>query len=210
MIKCLYDLSIFRLMVFIRTVKIFLIIISIPILSNCNRNSAFHTDETLFDTTVILNISFLDLSTNKIPDSIFQMQNLKELSIWGMPCDDSISCDDNCWRPQLIPTAIKNLQHLEKLEFVYSDIHSIPIELTELKNLKYLELTNNIYLTDLDNISKMDNLEVLGLNGCNISKVPGSFSKLRRLEILGLTRNNLNDEERERIIKALPDCQIFF
>jgi len=73
-----------------------------------------------------------------IPDSVFEMRNLKTLSITGMDCD-YIILDDNgeevkdCWMIREIPRRIKGLQELEHLELSLNAIAKIPKEIRGLK-----------------------------------------------------------------------------
>ncbi len=163
-----------------------------------------------FDTISTIKLFTLKLKDNQIPDSIFKMPNLKEISIWGMPDSIKIENDKECWQINDLPAKIKTLKKLEKLEIRYNQIQNIPIELAELKYLTQLDLEGSSSLSNIENITMLNNLEVLGLNFCNITKLPDNIYLLKKLEILGLVGNNINQKERERIVKALPGCQVFF
>ena len=167
------------------------------------------------DTTTIYYSSTAQLKSRYIPDSVFQMTNLRHLSIQGMDCDyrqvDEKGNDiTNCWMIIEIPPQIKNLKYLETLQLNVNAINKIPFELTELKNLKSLDLTDNSELSDIDNVVNLEKLEILCLNGCNISRMPEKIGQLEKLKSLGLAGNNISETEKERIKRALPNCEIYF
>ena len=148
------------------------------------------------------------LKSNKIPDSVFRMTKLRHLAISGMDCD--YGDKTNCWDINEIPAGLKNLKDLKTLRLTVDAIASIPLELTELKNLKLFDLSDNAGLTSFDNIAKCQSLEYLYLYGCGLTKLPDNIGDLKNLKELGLVGNNLDNTERTRITKALPNCIIKF
>ncbi len=167
------------------------------------------------DTTTIFISSTRELKSGLIPDSVFQMTNLRHLSIQGMDCDYRIRDDKGnditkCWMIGEIPSKIKNLKKLEFLQLNVNAISAIPIELAELKYLKTLDLTDNLNLSNIDVIVKLENLEDLSLNGCNIRKLPEKIEQLKKLKALGLSGNPIEQKEKDRIKKSLPNCRIYF
>jgi Leucine-rich repeat (LRR) protein len=149
-----------------------------------------------------------ELKNNKIPDSIFQMTNLLHLSITGMDCDYGDRA--NCWMIKEIPNEIKNLKKLTTLRLTLNSVSTIPNGLTELNNLTLIDLTDNAGLNNIDNLAKLQNLEYLYLNGCGLTKLPDNIGDLKYLKKLGLVGNHLDNRERARIKKALPNCIIVF
>src|SRR5258705_5692559 len=73
------------------------------------------------------------LKSNSIPDSVFEMTSLRHLTIIGMDCD--YGDHTHCWGITEIPIEIKNLKKLTTLSLNVNAIRTIPIELSELKNL---------------------------------------------------------------------------
>jgi hypothetical protein len=163
-------------------------------------------DRANLDTTY--STSTQQLKSNKIPDSVFRMTKLRHLAINGMDCD--YGDNKNCWGISEIPAGIKNLKDLTTLRLTVDAIASIPIELTELKNLKLFDLSDNAGLTSFDNIARCQSLEYLYLYGCGLTKLPDNIADLKNLKELGLLGNNLDNTERTRIKKALPNCIIKF
>lgn len=177
-------------------------------LTSCSENqqkksvaNSNHMD-TLYQTTT------RELKSNQIPDSVFTMQNLRNLSIQGMDCDYGKSTD--CWMISEIPSNIKNLAALTSISFTVNAIKKIPDEIILLKHLKSIDLSDNAGLTDFTTVTKLDSLEVLYLAGCGISKLPADIGKLKQLKTLGLQGNSIDSTERLRIKTALPGCTILF
>jgi Leucine-rich repeat (LRR) protein len=125
-----------------------------------------------------------------------------------MDCDYGDST--NCWGITEIPGAVKGLKDLVSLRLTVNAIAAIPIELTELDNLKLVDLSDDAGLRDLNNISKCKSLQYLYLYGCGLSKLPDNIGELINLKDLGLTGNNFSKDEQARIKKALPNCKIRF
>jgi Leucine-rich repeat (LRR) protein len=126
-----------------------------------------------------------------------------------MDCD--YSPHPNCWMISEIPAKIKNLRELTSLRLTLTAISSIPFELTALKHLKLLDLTDgSLANCNLDNISGITSLEYLYLYGCGLSKLPADIGHLINLKELGLAGNNFAADEQARIRKSLPHCLVKF
>ena len=178
------------------------------IITSCStkRASTDHVNTAKGDTTY--STSTRQLKSNKIPDSVFQMIDLRHLSINGMDCDNGDTT--NCWRIKEIPIEIKNLVKLTTLRLPVNAVSTIPAGLTELKNVRLIDLTDNAGLNNVDNLTRLQSLEYLYLYGCGLTKLPDKLGDLKNLKELGLVGNNLDNTERTRIRKALPNCIIRF
>ena len=172
-------------------------------------------ENTYYDTITVYYNNTSKLKNEFIPDSVFQLYNLIELSIQGMDCDYRLS-DENgnditeCWMISEIPLQIKNLKKLEQLRLNVNAITKIPKEIVELKNLKSIDLNDNMGLSDISYLMKLENLEELGLYGCGLTKLPPNIGELHKLKYLGLSGNQIDSIELNRIKKALPNCKIYF
>ncbi len=146
------------------------------------------------------------LRSNKIPASVFQLKNLRTLSIKGMDCD--YGDHNTCWMISEIPAQIVQLQQLERLYLPVNALTMIPAELGSLPKLKCLDLSDNPGLSAVDNVTKIQGLEQLYLYGCALTSLPKNVGALKKLKKLGLTGNNLPGAEQVRIKRVLPNCEI--
>jgi hypothetical protein len=176
----------------------------INIRSTTKKTSSFNFSKT--DT--VYSASTKQLRSNHIPDSVFQMTNLKHLAIQGMDCDRGDHKD--CWGISEIPIQVKNLKQLKTLSLTVNSIDTIPIELAALKKLISIDFSDNGGFQNIDNITKIESLQNLYLYGCGLTRLPGNIGDLKNLKELGLVGNNFEKEEKERIKKALPGCRIKF
>jgi hypothetical protein len=148
-----------------------------------------------------------DLKSNFIPDSVFEMRNLKILSITGMDCDYG---SDSCWSIRDLPARIGQLVNLEELILQVDEIPRLPEEVGRLQKLKRLILSDNGPTLDLTNITRISNLEYLNLDGCELERLPDRIGDLKHLRELEAVGNNFSPAERARIKKALPGCKVRF
>lgn len=174
----------------------------------CSTTTAkfYSTDTAHSDTTYAT--STRQLKSDRIPDSVFRMTELRHLSINGMDCD--YGDRTNCWMIKVIPSDIKNLKNLTTLRLTLNAIKTIPNELADLKNLSLIDLTDNASLTNINSLTKLSNLEYLYLYGCGLTKLPDDISDMQNLKVLGLAGNHLDKVEQTRVKKALPNCDIKF
>lgn len=174
----------------------------------CSTTTAKHFSANNAQNDTTYTASTQQLKSDKIPDSVFQLTELRHLSINGMDCD--YGDRTNCWMIKVIPTAIRNLKNLTTLRLTLNAITTIPNELTHLNNLTLIDLTDNAGLTNIDNLTKLPNLMYLYLYGCGLTKLPDNVGDLKNLKELGLVGNHLNKAEQTRIKKTLPNCDIKF
>jgi Leucine-rich repeat (LRR) protein len=165
-----------------------------------------HADAVHSDTTYTT--STQQLKSDRIPDSVFELTELRNLSINGMDCDYGDST--NCWMLKEIPTDIKNLKNLTTLRLTLNAIKTIPNELADLKNLSLIDLTDNAALTNINSLTKLSNLKYLYLYGCGLTKLPENIGEMQNLKVVGLAGNHIDKAEQSRIKKALPNCDFKF
>jgi len=207
--------------------KLSCIVLFLLLLNACSqksRNSILETSDVsksqnkynlALDTITIYSNRTDLMRSDSIPDSVFEMTNLKSLSITGSDCDFIVTDDEGnditeCWMLGEIPKEIANLNKLEYLQLNVNTIREIPKEIVELKKLKILDLTDNLGLEDIENIVLLENLEELYLFGCHLRKLPNDISRLKKLKKIGLAGNNFNEKEKARIKQALPNCEVTF
>jgi len=91
-----------------------------------------------------------------------------------------------------LPADIKRLTKLKSLRIKHTSITSLPDEVMYLKNLTSLVVTHS-RLKVIENISELSNLKRLDLTHNNIKKIPTSISNLKKLEYLYLKENRINE-----------------
>lgn len=178
------------------------------------KESQLQAQKIFLDTIYIANTDML--KSNHIPDSVFQMKNLKQLWISGKDCDMGGPHNDNkpndgikCWMINYIPPEIGNLTELDTLGLTLGVFGKFPAEISKLKKLRYLDLTDS-YMSNIDNLTSLKSLNRLLLYGCGLSKLPDNIGELTNLKFIGLLGNSLDSFEINRIRKALPDCEVYY
>ena len=71
-------------------------------------------------------------------------------------------------------------------------------------------LSNNQLQALPESLTKLDHLELLVLSKNQIEKMPHQLGQLKELRTLILSGNPLTEQEKKRIQKALPKCDIRF
>lgn len=171
--------------------------------------------KTIPDTTTFFATSTFRIKSGIIPDSIFQMDQLRVLSITGMDCDYRVH-DKNgnditqCWSVHELSPKIGNLVQLETLLLPQNSIAELPESMNKLQRLKKFDLTDNAALKKINVLTQLPALEELYLYGCQLTQLPENIGALRNLKQLGLTGNYLSKIELARIKKALPNCTVIF
>lgn len=183
----------------------------------CSAQTQIAKTEILDNTDTIYVTNTDLLKSDKIPDSVFKMKNLKMLFVGGRECCFGIHDDNNpnrntkCWRIRQVSPEIKNLTKLDSLFLTLSIFEKFPDEISSLKQLRYIDLTDNENLKSIDNLIPLSNLNELLLFGCtDLYKLPANIGKLKKLKRLGLTGTNIDSIELARIKKALPNCVILY
>ncbi|MCA6519320.1 MAG: leucine-rich repeat domain-containing protein, partial [Pseudanabaena sp. M110S1SP2A07QC] len=113
-----------------------------------------------------------------IPQEIFQLINLKELSI-----------EFNLITQ--IPDEIANLANLTTLKFHFNQITTIPDVIAKLSNLTSLNLSSNKITVIPDAIAKLSNLTSLNLSDNQITAIPDAIANLANLTTLSLNSNQI-------------------
>ncbi len=89
-----------------------------------------------------------------------------------------------------IPQEIVNIESLKYLSISNCELTSFK-NITDLRNLQYLNLTNNKINIIPRNIEKLSNLQYLELTGNLIQQLPKQLKKLKSLKFLSLDFNQL-------------------
>lgn len=127
--------------------------------------------------------SFAQLRT--IPDEVFELENLKVLSVCGW--------DDQQTGITEIAQGIARLRNLEMLILSNNQIETLPDELFELVSLKRLYLDGNRIATLSSGIAKLKNLVTLDLAKNRLTVLPPRLGEMQSLENLILHDNLLRE-----------------
>ncbi len=127
--------------------------------------------------------------------------------------------------------ALNNKTKVEALDLSNQNLKKVPVEVSELKYLKFISLKGNqlkelpqfiyhnqkiqtLLLTSnrsirIDSkIGEISNLKVLSLLDCNLDELPKAIFDLKELRYLLIAGNNFNLEQIETFRKNLPYCKI--
>ncbi len=122
-----------------------------------------------------------------IPSSIGQLQNLKELKLYGAIDPREIgNCDTTIPQSKIksLPREIANLKSLEVLDLGRNGLQSVPPQIAYLNKLKILRLDWNDVQEIPDFISNLTNLQEISINGNHrIVKLPNSLRNFKKLNV---------------------------
>ena len=125
----------------------------------------------------------------------FDDKNISDISpLMGFIYAQALTLPNN--QIKVIPDAIKNLTHLEYLDFNMNQIEGIPSNIGNLTNLRYLLLSYNQIEIVPNSIGNLTNLKSLILNDNLIEDFPNSFGNLTSLQYLDFNNN---------YIEVIPD-----
>ena len=140
-----------------------------------------------------------------ISESIKDLQSLKSLNltwthlnyfpkvVFKMP---QLICLDLAFRNSsvIVDTLTHNfsmLPNLELLSLISCKLNDVPDQVTRMRRLKYLDLSQNSIEILSDSIGKLDSLIDLDLSQNKIDHLPGNLRNLKYLENLSLNNNQL-------------------
>ncbi|TAE00478.1 MAG: leucine-rich repeat domain-containing protein [Bacteroidetes bacterium] len=102
---------------------------------------------------------------------------------------------------------------IENLTYLYlckSNLSHLPAEIGQLKNLTDLDLQNNQLSHLPTEIGQLGNLIKLFLHCNQLSHLPAEIGQLENLRYLYLGGNQFSEQEKIRIRKLLPNCNVDF
>jgi Leucine-rich repeat (LRR) protein len=142
-----------------------------------------------------LNYDALD----SIPSEFGNLVRLRKLSLYG----NSLS---------YLPDSFSNLIQLESLVLGKNNFTEIPPSIQRLPRLKYLSIDQNrIQLTesDIDILSELPAIEYIDISeNPEILETPSNISKLDGIKTILLKKTKLTHDEREKMLKALPNSRL--
>lgn len=164
----------------------------------------------------VLSMSCLE-DLQVLPDSIGQLTKLKELNI-----DNGNGCAMN----PALPETFGNLQSLEKLVlfgaqdprmpddgFKPAEHRRFPKTMSNLKNLRLLDLGRNGYATLPSFVGDLPNLTTLGLAFNDLHDLPDFLNKLPKLKRISLSENRAithNAAKKKALQRRFPGIKFDF
>ncbi|EMM95926.1 leucine rich repeat protein [Leptospira interrogans serovar Zanoni str. LT2156] len=109
-----------------------------------------------------------------------------------------------------LPIEIGQLKNLQRLYLNHNQLITLPEEIGQLQNLQRLYLMDNQLTILSKEIGQLQNLQVLNLSYNQLKTLPKEIEQLKNLQTLYLNNNQLSFQEKEKIRKLLPKCQIKF
>jgi Leucine-rich repeat (LRR) protein len=190
-----------------KNLSLFIYILIVSFTMSCNEKAKIQANDIQFALKNIEKVNKLtimnDSKYNSFPQEIYKLEKLNVLIFIGSECDNG---DPKCMNITQIPKGLKRLSNLKELILVMNNIKIITDEINDLKNLEYLDLSNNPSI-NVDNLSNA-NLKVLNLNGCNLKKIPKGIIKMKKLKGLGLEGNFIEESTIRELKIKFPNCEI--
>ena len=122
-----------------------------------------------------------NLDSVVLPDNVFELNSLEIIKLFG---NNLISLPDN----------LKNITQLRELYIGENDFSNFPDVILEMTFLEKLSFPNNhTKLSIPSNISNLKNLKYLGLNWNKIDSLPNSIGELDSLQMIYVNNNNLSN-----------------
>ena len=151
--------------------------IRLLIIVNCDGSCTFDFSQ-LQPHIESLTISNCDLHSTELPESIFSMATLENLSITK---SNTAKVSDK----------LSRLSHLESLRINSTKIRKLPDTIGKLQKLRYLSCSQNLLEHLPDQMGSLLNLELLDLEQNKLEKLTPALGLLNRLKTLKYSRNPL-------------------
>jgi Leucine-rich repeat (LRR) protein len=90
----------------------------------------------------------------------------------------------------------------------YAGTRTIPESIGNLTKLKKLALYGNQISTLPGSIQNLTGLEELYVDLNPIERLPDDIGRLKNLKMLGVAKTGINESEKSRIQKLVPNCKI--
>jgi Leucine-rich repeat (LRR) protein len=109
-----------------------------------------------------------------------------------------------------LPLVLTELTQLEEISLSTNKLEFIGPEIGRLKNLRILIMNNNRLKELPREIGQLENLLYLEVGNNQLTTFPTEIENLKQLQELHIERNRLDDAEKARLKRLLPNCVIHF
>ncbi len=151
-------------------------------------------------------INGLPLITNNSVVLNFDNQKLRDLPA-NLPQNvENISISSN--RLRNFPQGITNFKQLKVLNLSNNSISEVKFDFGNTPQLRWLDLSNNKIKSLDETIGKASNLEYLDLSDNKLKTIPMSITNLKRLKVLNLKNNRLPFSSIKTILQSLPNTNV--
>lgn len=161
----------------------------------CERNQIDHLPESIINMTNLVN---LKVNENRIKSLPKNFSNLSKLN--------SLNINDN--EIVNLPDDIFSMESLEEILAYGNPIESLPECKTKNVKLFWVACSDGKIKSIPKSIYMLEQLEYLNLKNNQITTIPDELGQLKNLKTLILTGNPISAEEKERIMKLLPNTEI--
>ncbi len=147
------------------------------------------------DSVLVLSLWMLDLK--ELSPEIAQLTHLQWLEL-------------NHNQLKNLPDELAQLEYLQILKVEHNQFQQFPEVIFQLKNLKELNFHQNQLASLPENIDQLQKLEYLDIHDNQIQKLPTTLQNLPHLKFLNLAANPIDEAEKKRIQKLLPQVEIYW
>jgi Leucine-rich repeat (LRR) protein len=145
----------------------------------------------------VLSIDVASQGLSKLPRKLNRLDKIVSINLLGNEFKS-------------LPIVLTKLTTLDEISLSSNDLTAVTSKIGRLKNLRILIMNNN-QLTELPpEIGEITNLLYLEIGNNKLTTLPDEIKYLTSLQELHIERNNLNEIEKGRIKKLLPNCVIHF
>lgn len=138
------------------------------------------------------------LKSDSIPDEIFNLVNLQELTLNGN-------------RLLKVNRRISELQYLVYLDLSRNRLVDLPEEICDLEFLRALIINRNLIYKLPENMGKLKNLMLIDAWGNQFYQLPQSITLLKdNLKMIDLLQIPMKEEEYLEMKKMLPNTEILY
>ncbi|KAK3417830.1 hypothetical protein EUGRSUZ_H03812 [Eucalyptus grandis] len=125
---------------------------------------------------VFLDVSFCE-KLQRLPDEL--ARDLTSLKYLGL---------DFCYSLERLPNTIGNLESLNKLNILYTEIEELPDSIGKLKSLINLNISSRRIKELPNSIGQLENLKVVKIRCEALSKIPDAFWTIEKLEVIEVVK----------------------